>query len=42
VLFPNSYAHATLWGQCRQSPMPAVCTPRYVGSAGGGGVAHMP
>jgi hypothetical protein len=42
VLFPDSYAHAYLWGACRRSPMPAVCTPRYVGSVGGGGFAHAP
>jgi hypothetical protein len=42
ILFPNSYAHAYLWGECRRNPMPQACTPRYSGSVGGGGMAHAP
>jgi hypothetical protein len=42
VLFPNSYAHAYLWGECRRNPMPQACTPRSIGRGFGGGMAHAP
>jgi hypothetical protein len=42
VFFPNSYAHAYLWGQCKREPMPAACSPRFAEPAGGPGMAHAP
>ena len=26
-LFPNSYAHAYLWGECGKEPAPKACHP---------------